>query len=332
MVKIYAVLCAILCLTAIISPWASLTIIKAEESTEAHTEATEKEIITTTNKNTVRVFKTVENTTVDVNMLEYLIGAVAGEMPATFCKEALKAQAVVCYTYALWTMEKDKEEAEAYDITDSSSLHQCYLDKEEQKEKWGDAYEENRRIIENAVRSVFGEYLSYEGKPAMTVFHALSGGYTMSAEEVWGDAVSYLVAVEAPGDKLSSDFEEAVEISCNEFRSLFEENSDTMLEGDNPSSWAKVLKKTEGGYIKTLRVGTEEFSARDIKKILSLRSTSFKGALKDDTYIFKVYGKGHGVGMSQYSADYMARQGSSYKDILSHFYPGTEIKNNDLQI
>ena len=199
-------------------------------------------------------------------------------------------------------------------------------------EKWGDDYEENRKIIESAVRSVYGEYLSYEGKPAMSVFHALSGGYTMSAADIWGEDIPYLVAVEAHGDELSADFEETVEISIAEFKQLFEENSDTELKNENPTTWTKVLEKSEGGYIKKLKVGTEVFTARDVKKILGFRSVSFKGALNENNYIFKVYGKGHGVGMSQYSADYMARQGSSYKEILAHFYPKTEIKNNDLQM
>ncbi len=333
MIKIYAILCAILCFTSIIFPFVSLIIIKKEDITQSTIESTSAAIDSTTEKNTVTVFKTADNSTVKVDMFEYLVGAVSGEMPASFCAEALKAQTVVCYTYALWTIEKDRHNSEhKYDITDSSAVHQCYLDKEEQKEKWREDYEKNRKIIEDAVKTVYGEYLSYGGKPAMSVFHALSGGYTMSAEDVWGDEVPYLVAVEAPGDELSSDFEATVKISSDEFRKLFEENSDTQFKSENPAAWAKVLEKTEGGYVNKLKVGTEEFSARDVKKILDFPGISFKGTLKDDTYIFKVYGKGHSVGMSQYSADYMARQGNSYKEILVHFYPGTEIKNNDLQM
>lgn len=332
MLRTYAILCALLCITALIFPFISVAIIKAEPATQATTEKTTQAATeAATAKNTVNVFKTDDNSTVRVDMYEYLVGAVSGEMPASFCTEALKAQTVVCYTYALWTAERGKG-GEEYDITDSSSLHQCYLDKQEQKEKWGEDYEKNRKIIEDAVKSVYGEYLDYNGKPAMSVFHALSGGYTMSAGDVWGEEIPYLTAVEAPGDKLSADFEATVEISTEDFRALFEEGTDTQFSSDNPASWAKVLEKTEGGYIKRLRVGSEEFTARDVKKILGFPGISFKGALKDGSYIFKVYGKGHGVGMSQNSADYMARQGSSYKEILAHFYPGTKIKNNDLQM
>ena len=331
MFRTYAILCAVLCITALVFPLISVAVTKADTPAQATTEMTLTEAEASTDKNTVNVYKTVDNSTVKVDMYEYLVGAVSGEMPASFCTEALKAQAVVCYTYALWTMEKESADGE-YDITDSSSLHQCYLDKDEQKKKWGEAYEENRKIIEEAVKEVYGEYIAYQGKPAMSVFHALSGGYTMSAEDVWGDEVPYLIAVEAPGDKLSSDFEATIEISTEDFRAFFEENSDTEFESDDPKTWAKVMEKAEGGYINRLRVGTKEFTARDIKKLLDFPGISFKGALVDDTYIFKIYGKGHGVGMSQYSADYLARQGSTYKEILAHFYPGTEIKNNDLQI
>lgn len=333
MFKIYVILCSVLCITSLIFPMITVTVSNRQATTATSTDNT----VTTTEKasdsNTVNVFKTADNSTVEVDMLEYLIGAVSGEMPASFCTEALKAQAVVCYTYALWTMNKENSDSDGeYDITDSSALHQCYLDKDEQKEKWGEAYEENRKLIEDAVKSVYGEYLTYNGKPAMSVFHALSGGYTMSAEYVWGEEVPYLVAADAPGDELSSDFEETVQISCDDFRKLFEEGSDTVFENDDPKTWSKVLEVTENGYVKKLKVGTEEFTARDVKKILGFGGISFKGALKDDTYIFKVYGKGHGVGMSQNSADYMARQGSTYKEILSNFYPGTEIAKNDLQM
>lgn len=331
MLRTYAILCAVLCITALVFPFISVALIKADVPEQATTEVTPTSAEVTTDKNTVNVYNTVDDSTVKVDMYEYLIGAVSGEMPASFCTEALKAQAVVCYTYALWTMEKEGADGE-YDITDSSSLHQCYLDKDEQKEKWGEDYEENRKIIEKAVKEVYGEYIAYHGKPAMSVFHALSGGYTMSAEDVWGDEVPYLIAVEAPGDRLSPDIEETVEISAKDFRSIFEENTETELAGDDPKAWTKVLEKTEGGYVNRLKVGTEEFTARDIKKLFDFPGISFKGALVDDTYIFKIYGKGHGVGMSQYSADYMARQGSTYKEILAHFYPGTEIKNSDLQI
>lgn len=331
MLRTYAILCSVLCITALVFPFISVALIKADAPEQATTEVTPTSTEATTDKNTVNVYKTVDDSTVKVDMYEYLIGAVSGEMPASFCTEALKAQAVVCYSYALWTMEKEGADGE-YDITDSSSLHQCYLDKDEQKEKWGEDYEENRKIIEKAVKEVYGEYIAYHGKPAMSVFHALSGGYTMSAEDVWGDEVSYLIAVEAPGDKLSPDIEETVEISTEDFRVILEENTETELAGDDPKAWTKVLEKTEGGYVNRLKVGTEEFTARDIKKLFDFPGISFKGALVDDTYIFKIYGKGHGVGMSQYSADYMARQGSTYKEILAHFYPGTEIKNNDLQI
>ena len=330
MLKIYAILCTLLCIIALVLPFACVVIIKTDTTSQTEAEST-SQVQTTTEKNTLTVFKTADESIVKVDMFEYLVWAVSGEMPASFCVEALKAQTVVCYTYALRTAEK-KSDGSEYDITDSSSLHQCYLDKNEQKEKWGNDYEQNRKTVEDAVKSVYGEYLSYNGKPAMSVFHALSGGYTMSAEDVWGDEVPYLVAVEAPGDELSADFEATIEISAEEFRKLFEENSDTEFGNDDPETWAKVLEKTEGGYIKTLKIGSEEFTARDVKKILGFPGISFKGALKNDTFFFRVYGKGHGVGMSQYSADYMARQGKTYKEILAHFYPGTEIKNNDLQI
>ena len=164
MLKIYAILCLILCVTSLLFPLVSVATTKAETYTDTSLQ-TAGSTVQTTGKTTVKVFKTENNSTVKVDMFEYLVGAVAGEMPATYCEEALKAQSVVCYTYVLWTMGKENNN-EDYQITDSSSLHQCYLDKSEQMKKWGDDYEENRKII----KEYFSEFNTVPG-----VFYVING-------------------------------------------------------------------------------------------------------------------------------------------------------------
>lgn len=327
--KPYFILTALLCLIMILFPFLAKTMQEKEKNTNiAETSSTftdKAESESEAASETVKVLRTASGNVIDMNLFDYLVGTIAGEMPASFCQEALKSQAVVSYTYAKWILE-NSEGGESY-ISDSSSLHQKYIDENEQKEKWQTDYETNRQRIEDAVRSVYGKYLSFEGETAMTVFHALSSGRTLSAAQVWGKDIPYLKQVEAPGDNLSDKLESVITFTGDEFRQLFEEEG-LIFESDETEKWASVKEKSEEGYIRRLTICSEDFTARQLRKILSLPSESFTAKTENSNFIFTAYGRGHGVGMSQYSADYMARQGKSYEEILAHFYPGTVLEEN----
>ena len=86
-----------------------------------------------------------------------------------------------------------------------------------------------------------------------------------------------------------------------------------------------MISATESGYVKEVSLGNGTLSGTELKSLLKLKSPNFTVKSTDSKVVFTVYGKGHGLGMSQYSADFMARQGSNYKEILAHFYKGTEI-------
>lgn len=292
------------------------------ETSKLVNETTEAE-----NTEAVRVLRVSSGRVETVNLKKYLIGAVAGEMPASFSLEALKAQAVVSYSYIKWIMANaENPEASLSDITDSASNHQSYIDESQMKEKWGDDYEKNLKKIESAVNAVYGQMLTYNGEPAFTVFHALSSGYTLDAEDIWGKKVPYLTSVEAPGDSLSANFEETITITPENFKALFSKENSLKLTDDDPTKWAKVTKKDERGYILSLTVFDKTYTRTDVKRILSLPGICFKATIKDGNFVFTVHGKGHGLGMSQYSADFMARQGSTYDEILLHFYKGTTLE------
>ncbi len=318
--KPYFILSIILVVVMIILPAAAK--IHPQRGSFDNIETSEKTVSFSSQQTSeVKVFRSESEEINNVNITEYIIGTVAGEMPASFCTEALKAQAVASYTYMKYLMYNSANG----NISDSSAIHQKYIDTTQQKEKWGDSYEENRKKIKEAVESVSGQYLSYKGKPALTAFHAISSGKTKSSQEVWGKALPYLCIVDAPGDTLSEKYESVVTFSPEEFKSAFEENADLTFEDEDFKNWASVYEKDIDGYIKTLTVCKENFSSSDVRNILALPGASFKGTIEDGNYVFTVHGRGHGVGMSQYSADYMARQGADYKKILEHFYPGTII-------
>ncbi len=271
-------------------------------------------------EDTITVFRTSSGKTEQVDMTEYLIGAVANEMPASFHIEALKAQTVACHTYALWIVKNaDNPGSDLGDISDNSGKHQGYLNKNEMKKKWGDSYEKYYNRISDAVNEVKDEYLEYDGGPILSVFHALSSGTTSDCKYVWGDEIPYLKSVPAPGDKLSAQLDSEKTFTAEQLKEKFgiKEDKKELISG---------FRATDSGYVTEIIIGGKSYTGREIRRLLSLKSPNFTYEQSKDNYVFSVKGKGHGVGMSQYSADFMARQGSSYKEILSHFYSGAEIK------
>lgn len=286
------------------------------QTTYSQTKETEKE-----NPETVEVLSSQTGKVGKMTLEDYLFFTVAAEMPASYHREALKAQTVASYTYLKWIRENaDNPPQFTADITSDPSKHQATVTDEELHKKWGSSYDIYAEKIKDAVKDVLYEYVEYKSKAAMTVFHALSSGSTHSSEEVWGSALSYLEKTTAPGDKLSPDFSYKEKISKEKFLSLFK--------GADSSHTKEIISgalKDSEGFIKKLSFGKESKTDKDIRSALSLKSPYFKIKEEKNNIIFTVYGKGHGAGMSQYSADYMARQGYTYKEILLHFYKGTAI-------
>ena len=252
----------------------------------------------------------------EIDMFEYVVGAVAAEMPPTYHSQALRAQAAVCYTYAVKKRSSPDPALGGADITDDSAVHQGYLDAAARKEKWGDKYETYEKKIEEAVKDVFGKTITYDGEIITAAFHAISCGQTFSAEEVWGKDVPYLKSVTSAGDKLSPDYSSTLTLTTDEFKKAFA-GSGAELGGD---------AKTDSGYISCAVIGEKEFTGAQVREKLGLRSACFEIKCTDDEFKITVHGYGHGVGMSQYGADYMARQGSDWQEIIKHYYTGVEIK------
>lgn len=321
--KIYAVLTLILCVIMVFFPLISMALKNElfDESLPAQeiiSDKNDKNSISDTN-NTISVLRVSSDKVIDVDIYDYIIGTVAAEMPITFDAEALKAQAVACYSYALWIQSNgDNAKNELYDISDSSESHQAYLDDEQLREKWGEKYEKNIKIIKDAVNSVLGEYLVYDNQPAMCVYHAISCGRTQSAKLAWGNDIPYLHGTVAPGDTLSPDFENEVTLTSKEVaEKLSLKQTDDNIKIETESN--------ESGYVSSVSVGNDTFTGTQFAAKIGLNSPCFTVTQKNDSFTFNVKGKGHGIGMSQYSADYMARQGNTYKEILAHFYEGTDL-------
>ncbi len=247
---------------------------------------------------------------------EYVIGVVAGEMPASFNIEALKAQAVASRTYVLKKAQNTKND---YDILDGTS-NQVYIDYDQMKEKWNNKYDEYLNKIKQAVNETKSEVILYNNELIDAMFFSTSNGYTENSGDVFKNNLPYLVSVESNWDKEESPvFSSSKEVSKSEF--LF-----NLGISDSKDINISDIKKTNTGRVKSLVINGKSFESSKIRSIFNLKSTSFTINVSSDKVIFNVNGYGHGVGMSQYGSNGMAKQGYNYKDILNHYYKNCEIK------
>lgn len=274
----------------------------------------------------ITVFLTEKDKTLTVSEFEYVCGSVAAEMPLTYHEEALKAQAVACYTNSLRLKNSvDKSSTNGADISDDTSVHQGYLSREERKEKWGESYQKYESKLETIVNDVMGEYLTYDNEYCVAAFSAICTGTTESAENVWGNKIPYLVSVKSSGDTLSPAYSSTNTFTKAQFISIMKDLGISINSKTDISSVIGKEKTTKAGTVLKVEINKKELTGIQIREAFSLKSAAFKITATENEVTFKVNGYGHGVGMSQYGADYMARQGSTYDEILKHYYKGAEI-------
>lgn len=252
---------------------------------------------------------------------EYVVGVVAGEMPVSFELEALKAQSVASRSYVLRRVgyNKDKE----YDVVDTVS-NQVYLDEMELKNKWQDRCVEYISKVRQAVNETSMEYLEYDGEVIDAMFFSTSNGYTEDAAVVFSSDLPYLKSVESSFDEeVATAFSFTTTISLQEFYERLGLSYDKNLN-------VEVLEKSASNRIVRLKINGQEFLGRDVYNKLGLRSCDFEFVLVGSNVEIKTKGYGHGVGMSQYGAQGMAKNGYSYQEILAHYYTGTTLTKLDL--
>ena len=253
------------------------------------------------------------NDIIKIELEDYLVGVVGAEMPASFESEALKAQAIIARTYTLKAISTGKT------LTDNNST-QNYKNNDELKSLWGNDYKKYYNKIKNAVNETNGMYLSYGGDYIEAVYHSTSNGMTEDAVNVWGNFFPYLVSVSSEYDSINPSFNMEKYLSYEEISSKL--GITISLETE-----FNTLEKTESGRIKTLEVNGKVYKSTDFRNILGLRSTDFEIIKNEKGITFITKGYGHGVGLSQYGANGMAKNGFDYIQILSHYYPGTTLNH-----
>lgn len=254
----------------------------------------------------------------------YLTGVVISEMPASFEMDALKAQAVAARTFTMRQLEQGKHDD--CDLCSDSRCCQAWTGTENIRKKLGDSYELYWRKVETAVSETNGEVLCYDGKLIEAVYFSCSGGVTEDAVAVWGGDVPYLKSVESPGEENAGPFSSTVTVPVPEFRQkILKSNPDANLD-DTAAGWFDHVERSSGGGVITIRIGGVLFTGTQIRNLFGLRSTNFEVSVTEDGIRFSVRGYGHRVGMSQYGANAMAKAGSDYREILTHYYTGVEIE------
>ena len=324
MMKKFSVIVILAVISMAFVPFLAINNVLSPTTEEAQT--TQKPLETQNQaQQTISVFRSLTNTTEKMDMFEYVCGSVAAEMPLAYHEEALKAQAIACYTNALRS-KTEKGKADNH-ITDDSTIDQGYIDSSQRKEKWGSDFEKYESKLHEVVKSVENEALFYNNELCVAAFHAISGGNTEDAENIWGSSVPYLKSVPSNGDKLSPQYTSSVVFTKEDFIDIAKKER---LIDKTPKSLENIIEIKEtssSGTVLSVTVNGKKFTGEQIRKVFSLRSPVFTIKTTADTVTFSVCGYGHGVGMSQYGADYLAKQGNSYKEILTHYYTGAEIKS-----
>lgn len=322
--KSYTAVCFFLAVALILFPLVSVPkardTFSANISGESADETENYETPEETETENVKVLATASGQVTELSLREYLIASVAAEIGGAAEAEAIKAQAIACHTLLLYKKaHKDASLGEA-DISDIS--HKLLTTAEQQK-KWGDNYQAYREKTEKCVEEVENKILCFDGEPIMATFFAISNGKTENAENVWSKAVPYLVSVESPDDKLSPGFSSVVSVSAEEFKKVLSDKGATP--GEQEENWIGDTVLNSTGTVKSVTLCGKEFSGTEVRSIFSLKSATFSVKYEDGKFVFTVSGYGHGVGMSQYGANEMAKKGNTYDEILTHYYKNAVI-------
>lgn len=263
-------------------------------------------------------FKNIDITYVDINYKDkhlklniddYIIGVVAAEMPASFEKEALKAQSIASRTYLINTMS-------TANLIDTTTNNQVYIDKSAMLEKWGNDYNKYYNKISNCVKETKDKIITYQNKPIKAFYYSMSNGYTESSLNVFKEQLDYLNIIESKWDK---DNQETITISKTDFCQK--------INIDCSNITITNIKKDKSNRIESITINNKIYTGIEIRKLLNLRSTDFEINITDSLVSVTTKGYGHGVGMSQYGANNMAKEGYTYEEILKYYYQNIEISN-----
>lgn len=281
----------------------------------------------------IKLYMTKENKIVELSLEEYVRGVVSAEMPLNFGVEALKAQAIAARTYALAHIKQfggaQFKEHNGADLCDTTHC-QVYMSKEERMNSLGEKQrDEYWEKVTQAVNETIGQVLTYNGKLVMEPYYfSTSGGKTEDAEAVFGSGQPYLKSVKSDGDKESPRYTNVDKFTYTELTNKINAQfPKAALSSKKLKSQISIKSYNEGGTVKELKIGNITISGRQFRELLGLKSANFTLNFNTKTVDITCKGFGHDVGMSQWGAGAMAKQGSKCNEILTHYYQGVKIES-----
>lgn len=321
---------ASICVLLIITPY-FLTKLPHHEDAPKKTLIPQADFQLTEVPETLDVYRTESGKTEEIDFEDYVKGVVSGEMPSEFHLEALKAQAVAARTYSLARVLNARESGNPQAHPEAplcDSTHcQVYRSEAELAQLKGDAWmDDGWQKICKAVDDTKGQLLYYRGHLVeQALFHSSSGGKTENSEDVFASAVPYLVSVDSPYEEDATHQDESHSFTADQLASALRTAYPDVNFGTVEPSSIEILSRSSGDRVKEIKIGSATLTGRQVREALKLPSANFTVDVSGDTVTFTSNGSGHGVGMSQYGADGMAEKGYDYKEILSHYYSGTEV-------
>lgn len=324
---------AILILVILIVPSVLVTI-SHEQPINANTDKVTKKNITNSPL-IVKVYLTRDKRVLALPLEDYVKGVVASEVPASFHEEALKAQALAARTYVYSRLKNNSlldtaiwgSKAEGAHVSDTVS-HQVYSTDQVLESRWKGDYQDNLNRIKAAVQATEGKILTYNKKPIYAAFFSTSNGRTENSEDYYQKKYPYLRSVSSEWDRRSPEYQNSLSIPITDMIKKLKNNThrEVALEASTSSlPMIQVLKRTEGNRVHKVRVGDQVFTGRQIREAAGLPSSDFICKVDKDKILFTTFGYGHGVGMSQWGANLMARAGKSATEIVQHYYSKVEI-------
>ena len=288
-----------------------------------------KKLVDVVNLKEVEVYISKENKVEKVPLEEYVLSVVSSEMPATFHEEALKAQSILARTFVINKLITGCNNIKEGNICDTTHC-QAYLNINERKKAWGKEGDEYLKKLKKVVKETEGKVLSYNDQLVKyPQYFSTSSGNTEDAVAVFSEDVPYLKSVESPGEEISPKYESEISMSISDFKGKIKKSIPNSNLGNNINEEVKILSRNKGGTVDDIKIGDVTIKGKEFRKIFGLNSANFTLEVLDDNIKIKCLGYGHGVGMSQWGANVMAKEGSKYDEILEHYFKGSKIEESN---
>ncbi|EHR1326641.1 MAG: stage II sporulation protein D [Clostridium perfringens] len=288
-----------------------------------------KKLVDVVNLKEVEVYISKENKVEKVPLEEYVLSVISSEMPATFHEEALKAQSILARTFVINKLITGCNNIKEGNICDTTHC-QAYLNINERKKAWGKEGDEYLKKLKKVVKETEGKVLSYNDQLVKyPQYFSTSSGNTEDAVAVFSEDVPYLKSVQSPGEEISPKYESEISMSISDFKGKIKKSIPNSNLGNNINEEVKILSRNKGGTVDDIKIGDVTIKGKEFRKIFGLNSANFTLEVLEDKINIKCLGYGHGVGMSQWGANVMAKEGSKYDEILEHYFKGSKIEESN---